>query len=66
MKQPESLNPDQKVVVIGAGPAGLTAAYELTKYNIRPLVFEKLDKVGGIARNLVFYSRTSLPTPLVT
>ncbi len=50
MKQPESLNPDQKVVVIGAGPAGLTAAYELTKYNIRPLVFEKLDKVGGIAR----------------
>ncbi len=50
MEQPESRNPDQKVVVIGAGPAGLTAAYELTKHNIRPLVFEKLDKVGGIAR----------------
>ncbi|MGB7118080.1 MAG: NAD(P)-binding protein, partial [Anaerolineales bacterium] len=50
MEQPESRNPDQKVVVIGAGPAGLTAAYELTKYNIRPLVYEKLDKVGGIAR----------------
>jgi len=28
----------------------LTAAYELTKRNIRPSVFEKMDKVGGIAR----------------
>jgi protoporphyrinogen oxidase len=43
-------NSDKKVVIVGAGPAGLTAAYELTKFNIRPIVLEKLDKVGGIAR----------------
>ncbi len=44
-------NGDQQVVIIGGGPAGLTAAYELiTRHNIRPVVFEKLDKVGGIAR----------------
>ncbi len=39
-----------EVVVIGAGPAGLTAAYELTSHDIRPVVLEQDDKVGGIAR----------------
>jgi protoporphyrinogen oxidase len=40
----------QKVVVIGAGPAGLTAAYELARRGIQPIVLEQMDKVGGIAR----------------
>lgn len=38
------------VVIIGAGPAGLTAAYELVKQGIKPIVLEKGDKVGGISR----------------
>jgi protoporphyrinogen oxidase len=42
--------PERQVVIIGGGPAGLTAAYELTKLNIRPIVIEKRDQVGGIAR----------------
>ncbi len=37
------------VVIIGAGPAGLTAAYELTKFNRWPIVLEKRDIVGGLA-----------------
>jgi protoporphyrinogen oxidase len=41
---------DQQVVIIGGGPAGLTAAYELTRLDLRPLVLEKQDKVGGLAR----------------
>ena len=41
---------DRQIVVIGGGPAGLTAAYELVKQNNHPVVFEKSDKVGGIAR----------------
>ena len=41
---------ERQVVVIGGGPAGLTAAYELTKLNVRPLVFEKQPLVGGLAR----------------
>jgi protoporphyrinogen oxidase len=38
------------VVVMGAGPAGLTAAYELNKKGIRSIVLEQADKVGGISR----------------
>ncbi len=38
------------VVVIGAGPAGLSAAYELVKSGIQPIVFEQSGTVGGIAR----------------
>ena len=46
----EITNSERHPIIIGAGPAGLTAAYELTKYNINPIIIEKLDKVGGIAR----------------
>ena len=40
----------QDILIIGGGPAGLTAAYELCKHNIQPLLLEKDDKVGGISR----------------
>jgi protoporphyrinogen oxidase len=42
----------EHVVVIGAGPAGLTAAYELTKYQRLVTVVEKHDGVGGLARTV--------------
>lgn len=38
------------IVIIGAGPAGLTASYELVKKGLRSIVLEQGDKVGGIAR----------------
>jgi protoporphyrinogen oxidase len=37
-------------VIIGAGPAGLTAAYELGKQGLKTVTLEKADKVGGISR----------------
>ena len=40
----------RQVIIIGGGPSGLTAGYELTKEGIHPLIFERLDKVGGISR----------------
>ena len=40
----------KSVVIIGAGPAGLSAAYEVIKQGGQPIVLEKADKVGGIAR----------------
>jgi protoporphyrinogen oxidase len=43
------------VVVIGAGPAGLSAAYELTRHGTPVTVVEKDPRqVGGIARTLEF------------
>ena len=41
---------EKQFVVIGAGPAGLSAAYELAKRNLQPVVFEERDRVGGLAR----------------
>jgi len=43
---------NKKVVIIGAGPAGLTAAYELCKAGVRSVVLEKDDVVGGISRTV--------------
>ena len=38
-------------LIIGAGPAGLTAAYELLKTtDIKPLIIEESDAIGGISR----------------
>jgi len=39
-------------VVIGAGPAGLTAAYELSKLGRTATVLEATDMVGGISRTV--------------
>ncbi|WP_446212935.1 NAD(P)/FAD-dependent oxidoreductase [Micromonospora sp. IBSANI012] len=39
-------------VVIGAGPAGLTAAYELLRHGASVRVFEADDVVGGISRTV--------------
>ncbi len=50
-----SLPPEQRkhAVIIGAGPAGLTAAYELlTRTDIVPIVLEKSDFIGGISRTI--------------
>lgn len=51
--------PDQKhsatAVIIGGGPAGLTAALELLRRsNIKPIVVEALDIVGGISRTIEY------------
>ena len=39
-------------VIIGAGPAGLTAAYELGKRGLTSTVVEAGDQVGGICKTL--------------
>lgn len=43
----------RRAVIIGAGPAGLTAAYEfLTRTDITPVVLEKSEYMGGISRTI--------------
>jgi protoporphyrinogen oxidase len=41
------------IAVLGAGPAGLTAAYRLARRNVPVIVFEADDAVGGLARTVV-------------
>jgi protoporphyrinogen oxidase len=42
-----------QVVIVGAGPAGLTAAYQLTKQGVTSTVLEADEVVGGISRTEV-------------
>lgn len=45
--------PRKTAIIIGAGPAGLTAAFELlTRTDIKPIVLEKSGEMGGISRTV--------------
>jgi protoporphyrinogen oxidase len=41
---------DEQIVIIGAGPAGLTAAYEMSRHGIAGIILEADNNVGGISR----------------
>src|SRR5438067_12002099 len=51
LARPEML--EKPTVVIGAGPAGLTAGYLLAKRGLPVIVLEAEDQVGGIAKTAV-------------
>ena len=40
----------RKIVIVGAGPAGLEAACRLVQSGVRPIIFEKAASVGGLIR----------------
>jgi protoporphyrinogen oxidase len=45
----------RQAIIIGGGPAGLTAAYELlTRTDIKPIVLERFDYMGGISRTVQY------------
>jgi len=44
---------NKKVIIIGAGPAGLTAAYKILEIEgITPIILERENAVGGISRTV--------------
>jgi protoporphyrinogen oxidase len=47
-----------RVGIIGAGPAGMTAAYELSKAGIEVEVFESSPSVGGMAKSIQLWGQT--------
>jgi protoporphyrinogen oxidase len=48
------LTPERPVVIIGAGPAGLTAGYELTRRGVPTVILDQDAQVGGLARTVVY------------
>jgi protoporphyrinogen oxidase len=47
----------KKIAIIGAGPAGLTAAYQLAKDGISVELFEASDAVGGMAKTIILWGQ---------
>jgi protoporphyrinogen oxidase len=46
------MTPDQRLIIIGAGPSGMAAAFEAVRQGAKPIVLERLDRVGGLARTI--------------
>ena len=47
----------KKIAIIGAGPAGLTAAYKLTKLGFNVEIFEASNMVGGMSKTLQMWGQ---------
>jgi NADPH-dependent glutamate synthase beta subunit-like oxidoreductase len=47
---PRAAERDERVAIIGSGPAGLSAAYQLARKGILSTIFEALPKAGGMLR----------------
>ena len=43
---------DFEILIIGAGPAGLTAAWEAEKHGVKTLILESDKEIGGISRTV--------------
>ena len=39
---------EEKIAIVGAGPAGLTCAFYLAEKGYKPVVFEKGERPGGM------------------
>ena len=47
-------NKNYDVIVVGGGIAGITATAYLSKYNIKTVLFEKNEKVGGLIKTFEY------------
>src|ERR1700732_2263071 len=46
---------EKRAVIIGAGPAGLTAGLELLRRSdVRPVILEASEEIGGISRTIKY------------
>ena len=51
-------NPQTQVIIVGAGPTGLTLAAQLLRYNIDFIIIEKNEKTTPLSKALVVHSRS--------
>jgi len=54
---------NEKIAVVGSGPSGLTAAYDLVKMGLQVVVFERLETPGGLLGHAI--PRYRLPYSVV-
>ena len=57
-------NPVPEVAIIGAGTAGMVAAYELLRAGVRPTIFEATDRIGGRHWSRRFKDKNGKDAPL--
>jgi protoporphyrinogen oxidase len=48
---------EERVAVVGAGPAGMTAGYKLAQAGVKVEVFEASESVGGLAKTLDLWNQ---------
>jgi protoporphyrinogen oxidase len=48
----DSIERRARLVIIGGGPSGMAAALEAVRHGAEPIVLERLEQVGGLARTL--------------
>ncbi len=51
------MNKTKRVAVIGAGPAGITCAYQLAKSGIEVHLYEAAPQVGGLAKSIELWGQ---------
>ncbi len=51
------IDKNKRVAIIGAGPAGMTAAYQLAKAGVAVEVFEAGPSVGGLAKTIELWGQ---------
>ena len=49
---------EKKIIVIGAGPAGLSVSARLCELKYKPLLIESSDKVGGMSGSIEVWGHT--------
>ncbi len=49
----ENMGTGKKVAIVGGGPAGLSAAYFLTRAGVSATIFEREDSLGGVVKKAI-------------